>query len=153
MGMVTQNPLHSVDVGARGVLLTADFFGDHVLLLVNGHAINDQWAGAAYFERGTGIPMEIIDHIEVILGPGSVLYGSEAMLGVINIVTKRAKDYDGLHVSGESELGTGNRGAIGFGREFTLLGRPAELHLRARVPIRRAAPRSPSRRRPESSTR
>ena len=126
MGMITQNPLHSVDVGARGVLLTADF-GDHVLLLVNGHAMNEQWDGTAYFERGAGIPMELIDHIECSLGPGSVLYGAQAMLGVINIITKRAKDYDGLHFIGETELGTSYRGAIGFGREFTLFGRPAEI--------------------------
>src|SRR5690242_9084822 len=90
--MVTQNPLHSVEVGARGVLLTADF-GNHVLLLLNGQILNEQWDGTAYFERGAAIPWELIDHIEVILGPGSVLYGSNAMLGVINVVTRRAQDY------------------------------------------------------------
>jgi len=68
LGLVTQNPLHSVDIGARGVLFTADF-GNHVLLLVDGHAVNEPWDYTAYFERGAAIPMEIVDHIEVILGP------------------------------------------------------------------------------------
>jgi outer membrane receptor for ferrienterochelin and colicins len=126
LGMITQNPLHSVDIGARGVLLTADF-GNHVLLLVNGHAMNEQWDGTAYFERGAGIPLELVDHIEVILGPGSVLYGANAMLGVINIVTKRARDYDGLHLIGEADLLTSWRAAVGLGREFTMLGKPAEV--------------------------
>jgi len=126
LGMITQNPLHSVDIGARGVLLTADF-GNHVLLLVNGHAMNEQWDGTAYFERGAGIPMELVDHIEVILGPGSVLYGANAMLGVINIVTKRARDYAGLHLVGEADLLTSWRAAVGFGHELMLLGRPAEI--------------------------
>jgi outer membrane receptor for ferrienterochelin and colicins len=126
LGFVTQNPLHSVDIGARGVLLTADF-GNHVLLLVNGHSMNEQWDGTAYFERGAGIPMELIDHIEVILGPGSVLYGANAMLGVINIVTKRAAEYQGLHFIGEADLFTAWRLALGFGHEFNLLGKPAEV--------------------------
>ena len=51
LGMITENPLHSVDIGARGVLLTADF-GNHVLLLIDGHVVNEQWDGTAYFERG-----------------------------------------------------------------------------------------------------
>ena len=39
LGFITQNPLHSVDIGARGVLFTSDF-GNHVLLLIDGHAAN-----------------------------------------------------------------------------------------------------------------
>jgi outer membrane receptor for ferrienterochelin and colicins len=126
LGMVTQNQLDDVEIGARGVQFTGDY-GDHVLLLIDGHAVNEQWDGTAYYGRGAGVPMELIDHIEVILGPGSVLYGSQAMLGVINIVTKRAKDFDGLHFVTESELFTSGRAAVGFGKEFTLLGKRAEL--------------------------
>jgi outer membrane receptor for ferrienterochelin and colicins len=126
LGMVAQNNLDDVEVGARGVQFTGDY-GDHVLLLIDGHAVNEQWDGTAYFGRGAGVPMELVDHIEVILGPGSVLYGSQAMLGVINIVTKRAKDFDGLHFVAESELFTSGRGAVGFGKEFTLGGKRAEL--------------------------
>lgn len=128
LGMVTTNPLHAVEIGARGVLFTVDY-GNHVLLLVNGHAMNEPWNGTAYFERGAGVPFELIDHIEVILGPGSVLYGSQAMLGVINIVTKRAKDYSGIHLIAESELATSIRGAAGAGLDFSLLGREGELSL------------------------
>ncbi|HMJ10728.1 MAG TPA: TonB-dependent receptor [Polyangiaceae bacterium] len=126
LGMVTENPRWSVELGVRGVLLTHDY-GSHVLLLVDGHAINEQWAGTAYYDRGAGVPFELIDHIEVILGPGSVLYGSNAMLGVVNIVTKRAKDFAGTRVIAESELLTSGRGAVGFGYELELFGQPAEI--------------------------
>src|SRR5262249_23091752 len=105
LGFISQHPLHAVDVGAPGLLVTADF-GEHILLLLNGHALNEQWVGTAYFERGAGIPMELIDHIEVILGPSSVLYGANAMLGVINVVTKRAAEYNGFHLIGEMDLVT-----------------------------------------------
>jgi len=97
LGMVTTNPLQAVEIGARGVLLTSDF-GAHVLVLVDGHPINEPWNGTAYFDRGLGVPLEMIDHIEVVLGPGSVIYGSQAMLGVIQVVTKRARDAAGYRL-------------------------------------------------------
>ncbi|MFO0760613.1 MAG: TonB-dependent receptor [Byssovorax sp.] len=126
LGMTVEGSQAGLEVGARGMLFTRDY-GNHVLLLLDGHVVNEQWGGAAYFERGTGVPMEIVDHIEVILGPGSVLYGSNAVLGVINIITKRARDFSGVHVALEGELPISIRAAAGYGRELTLFGRRAEL--------------------------
>ncbi|MDB4944860.1 MAG: hypothetical protein JWP97_4394 [Labilithrix sp.] len=144
MGLVTQNPLHSVEIGGRGVLLTSDF-GNHVLLVVDGHTYNEPWDGTAYFEQGAGIPLELIDHIELVLGPGAVLYGGNAMFGVVNVVTKRAASYEGAHavVEGSVSPQQGRNGAIssfapgdlggsyrlgaGIGHELTLFGRPAQL--------------------------
>jgi outer membrane cobalamin receptor len=128
LGMVTEGASGTVEIGARGVLIASDY-GAHVLVLVNGHPVNEPWDGTAYFDRGLGIPWELVDHLEVILGPGSVLYGSHAMLGVINVVTKRAKDFRGVRMTLESEVPTSIRGALGFGQEFRLLGVPAELTL------------------------
>jgi outer membrane receptor for ferrienterochelin and colicins len=104
LGMVTSSPLHAVEIGARGVLLSSDY-GNHVLVLLDGHVLNEPWNASAYFDRGLAVPMEMVDHIEVILGPGSVLYGSQAMLGVIHVVTKRARDRPRLWIVAESELG------------------------------------------------
>ena len=128
LGMVTTNPLHSVEIGARGVLLTGDY-GNHVLLLIDGHAVNEPWSGTAYFDRGTVVPIELIDHVEVVLGPGSVLYGSNAMLGVINVVTKQAKDFSGWHAIAESDIPTSFRLSAGLGKEFHWLGRAGGLTL------------------------
>jgi outer membrane receptor for ferrienterochelin and colicins len=128
LGVVTQNPLKAVDIGARGVLLPSDH-GDHFLLLVNGHAINNGLFGGADYGHGLGIALEMVDHIEVVLGPGSVLYGSNAMLGVINVITKRAKDWKGAHVAVESELGKSYRVAGGLGGETLVLGKTAEATL------------------------
>ena len=103
IGMVSQDPLHSVEVGSRGVMLSGDY-GNHVLVVLDGHIMNEPWNGTAYFEQGLGVPMELIDHIEVIVGPGSVLYGSYAMLGVFNVTTKRAKDLPALGVAAEGTM-------------------------------------------------
>jgi outer membrane receptor for ferrienterochelin and colicin len=118
LGVVTSNPLRTPDIGARGVLLPNDD-GKHFLLLVNGHAMNDPLIGAARFDSGSGIPLDAIDHIEVIVGPGSVLYGSNAMLGVINVITKRGSDHAGGHVSGDYEIGRSVRVGAGAGAEIS----------------------------------
>ncbi|MDP9152272.1 MAG: TonB-dependent receptor plug domain-containing protein, partial [Myxococcota bacterium] len=144
MGLITHNPLHSVEVGGRGVLLTSDF-GNHVLLVVDGHVYNEPWGGTAYFEQGSGIPIELIDHVELILGPGSVLYGGNAMIGVVNVVTKRASSYKGLHLLAgaglspqqgrngsftsfaPADLGGTYRVGVGVGHELTLFGQQAQI--------------------------
>ena len=125
-GSATQGA--SAEIGARGVLLTGDS-NDHVLLLVNGHTLNEQYVGAARFDRAAGIPLEMVDHIEVIVGPGSVLYGSNAMLGVVNVITKRAKDFRGLHLVIEPGMPLSGRALGGMGTRFELFGAPAELTL------------------------
>ncbi|MDB4933492.1 MAG: hypothetical protein JWP87_464 [Labilithrix sp.] len=128
LGAVTSDSQHVVDIGARGVMIPNDN-GDHMLLLVNGHTQNEPLFGRAVFGRGASIPLEMIDHIEVILGPGSVLYGSNAMLGVINVVTKRAKDWSGVHGVAEVEPGKSWRGLVGAGVLFQtpLAKDPADL--------------------------
>ena len=126
LGMFTTSPLHGVEGGARGVLVTADF-GNHILLLVDGHAVNEPYGGDASLDRGLGVPIELIDHVEVVLGPGSVLYGSNAMLGVVNVVTKRAKDYRGIRIIADSELVTWGKLAIGAGTVFDAFGRTFEV--------------------------
>jgi outer membrane receptor for ferrienterochelin and colicins len=151
LGMVTSAPLHAVEIGARGVMLTGDY-GNHVLVLLDQHVLNEPWNGSAYFDRGLAVPLELIDHIEVILGPGSVLYGSQAMLGVIHIVTKRAADRAGaslviegdlglptrrsgdliapsLSSSYRSRLGPGYRLGASFGADFRALGEAGDVIL------------------------
>src|SRR5262249_13427193 len=83
--------------------------------------------GGTQFDRGLGVPLELIDHIEIILGPGSVLYGSNAMLGTINIVTKRAKDYHGTHLVLDGRIPTAFRVGAGAGYEFKLFRWKSEI--------------------------
>lgn len=126
VGVMTADTLRTPDIGARGVLLPGDN-GKHFLLLLNGHAMNDPLYGSARFDQGAGIPLDMVDHIEVIVGPGSVLYGSNAMLGVINVITKNASDYTGGHVLGEYEIGRTVRAGAGTGFTFKLFGKPSEI--------------------------
>ena len=79
--------------------LTTDLFSDlksRVLVLINGHR-----AGTVNLAK---IPVEDIERIEIVKGPASVLYGSSAMGGVINIITKEGKE--GFHGSIGGEIGS-----------------------------------------------
>lgn len=57
-----------------------------ILMLINGHKVNPQWAKGATPELELGM-VEDIERVEVIVGPGSALYGSGATIGVVNIIT------------------------------------------------------------------
>lgn len=77
------------DISIRGLP------GDYTLILVNGRRQNTREArpnGNGGFEAGLIPPVSAIQRIEVIRGPMSSLYGSDAMGGVINIITKENFD-------------------------------------------------------------
>ena len=70
-----------------------------VRLMLNGHLVNDPRTGGAFY-LFDDFPVENIKRIEIVRGPGSAVYGENAFLAVINIITFDAKDIDGVKVSG-----------------------------------------------------
>ncbi len=54
-----------------------------VLLLIDGQGMNDFYTGRAIYD----LPIDFIEKIEIIRGPGSSIYGTNAMVGVINVIT------------------------------------------------------------------
>ncbi len=71
----------------------------HILLLINGRPVREVLEGGIKSEIYESFPVTVIERIEVIRGPGSVLYGSQAFSAVINVVTK-SPDYNSVTVSG-----------------------------------------------------
>ena len=69
-----------------------------VRVMLNGHFINNPLRGGA-FGNFDDFPVENIKRIEIIRGPGSAMYGENAFTAAINIITKDAKDIDGVKVS------------------------------------------------------
>ncbi len=74
-------------VAARGDQLNAA--ACHTLLLINGRPVREAEEGGIKSEMYESFPVSVIDHLEVIRGPGSVLYGSNAFSAVINVITKK----------------------------------------------------------------
>ncbi len=76
-------------LGGRKVLQLRGMESQHTLVLVNGRRVSatDDVVGHSDFQYDW-VPMQAIRRVEVIRGPMSALYGSEAMGGVINIITE-----------------------------------------------------------------
>jgi outer membrane receptor for ferrienterochelin and colicins len=66
-----------------------DDYNTRLLILVDGHIMNEPSNNFAGLDRSTPVPLEIVDRIEIIYGPFGVLYGTSNLGGVINIVTKK----------------------------------------------------------------
>ncbi len=104
-------------LGVRGVNLGD--FNSRVLLLVNGHRVNNSVTDGAYFDNAFILDVDLIDQVEVVRGAGSVLYGNNAFFAVINVVTRKPSDINGLEVSAEYGAFDSYKGRLTFGKSFT----------------------------------
>jgi len=88
-----------------------------VRVMLNGHLINNPLRGGA-FGNFDDFPVDNIKRIEIIRGPGSAMYGENAFTAVINIITKDAKDIDGVKViSGYGSFDTYDENIV-FGKTY-----------------------------------
>jgi iron complex outermembrane recepter protein len=79
-------------------------FANKLLVLIDGRAVYTPLFGGAFWDT-QDVPLEDIDRIEVIRGPGGSVWGANAVNGVIDVITKRAADTPGTLVTG----GAGNQ--------------------------------------------
>ncbi len=105
-GIFTANDRTYTYLGVRGFAPPGDL-NTRVLILWDGHALNDVWAGQGYSARDLSVDLEEVERIEVVRGPGSALYGTGAFFAVINVVPR---DSLGLDRTVEA---TGAVGAMG----------------------------------------
>jgi iron complex outermembrane receptor protein len=85
--------------GFRGFALPGDF-NTRILVLLDGHTLNNSVVtGGSNIGTDLGIDMSEVERIEVIKGPASSLYGGNALLGTINIVTRRPVVKPGVDTS------------------------------------------------------
>jgi iron complex outermembrane receptor protein len=102
------------DIAVRGVL---DDASQKIKVLIDGHSINDPWRGGAMWNFDD-LPVENIKRIEIIRGPGSALYGQNAFLAVVNIITKDTEDIDGFQfTTSGGNFETQNYNML-FGKEY-----------------------------------
>jgi vitamin B12 transporter len=79
--------------------------GGHTLVLIDGVRIGSASLGTTALEA---IPLEQVQRVEVLRGPGSALFGSDAIGGVINVITRSAKNSTTPTVAASVGLGTNN---------------------------------------------
>ncbi|MBI1951558.1 MAG: TonB-dependent receptor [Acidobacteria bacterium] len=86
-------------IGVRGFNRPGDY-DTRILLLLDGHRLNDNVYDQAAIGTEAAVDLDTIERIEIIRGPSSSLYGTNAFLAVINVVTKSGRDLKGVEVSG-----------------------------------------------------
>jgi len=103
--------------GIRGFGRTGDY-NTRVLLLIDGHRLNDDVYDEALLGTEFPLDVDLIDRVEVIRGPSSSLYGSNAYFGVVNVITRRARDVGGAEAS--TDLGSFGtyKGRLTYGHRF-----------------------------------
>ena len=82
---------------------------EQVLVLVDGVRVSDAQSG--HYDLDLAVPLDLVERIEVLRGTGSTLYGSDAVGGVINIVTRRDATFQSARVRSGS-FGTASGSAV-----------------------------------------
>ncbi len=100
---------HFSFAGVRGFGRLGDW-NNRILVLVDGHRMNTNIFGQAMLGNEFPLDVDLIERVEVVRGPSSSLYGSNAFFGVINVVTRKPAQLQGWEISfspGSFETSTG----------------------------------------------
>lgn len=104
-------------LGARGLGLPGDY-NTRVLITINGNRVNEATYDSAMVGHAFPLDMDLVERIEYIPGPGSAVYGQNAMFGVANLVTRSGQDVNGVeltaarqttHLASSGRLSVGRR--------------------------------------------
>lgn len=101
-GVYLSNDRFYDHLGVRGVNRFGDF-GSRVLLLIDGVRSNDTFDGS-YYGNDFVLDVDLIERVEFSPGPGSAVYGNNAFLGVVNVITKRGHAFEQGRAFGGAEL-------------------------------------------------
>ena len=105
-------------VGVRGF---TGVLSDKLLVLIDGRSIYSLFYSGVYWDEHD-LPLEDIERIEIIRGPGGTLWGANAVNGVINVVTRHSADTEGVHATthlGAEETGVKARFGGTLGEKAT----------------------------------
>jgi iron complex outermembrane receptor protein len=114
---VAQQNAHDWAITARGfngAPLANNSLADKLLVMIDGRSIYTPLFGGVFWDVQQ-VLLQDIDRIEVVSGPGATLWGANAVNGVINIVTKSARDTQGLTVTGGAGSFLRDFGAVQYG--------------------------------------
>ena len=110
---------HNYDyLGIRGFGRTGNY-NNRFLLVIDGHRMNDAIYENAAIGRELSLDLDLVDHIEIVRGPGSSIYGSNAFLGVISVFTRKGRDIDGWQFSMEGGGKETLENQLSYGKRFS----------------------------------
>src|SRR5208282_2350186 len=104
-------------VGVRGFGRLGDW-NSRVLLLIDGHRINNNILGQAMVGTEFLVDVDLIERVEIVRGPSSSLYGADAFFAVINVITRNRSQLKGVELSfAPASFGT-YAGRASYGRQY-----------------------------------
>lgn len=83
------SPMGYTMTTVRGLKNPNAYLSDKIKIMVDGVAINNEVSGSSHFYMD--FPLQLVEKIEVLRGPGSTMYGAGSFYGTINIITKMGK--------------------------------------------------------------
>jgi iron complex outermembrane receptor protein len=98
-------------IGTRGVFASTT---NKTLFLINGHRMNDVLLGRYNVDQYLGV--DALERIEFIRGPASALYGTGALVGVVNFIIKKGRDVDGLRLKYQGDGVHANEASLTWGK-------------------------------------
>ncbi len=113
-GVFQTHDLTYASLGIRGFGRPGDY-GNRVLSTIDGHTMNDDLLGASYIGNDLTSDLYDVQQIEVVRGPGSALYGTNAFFGVLNVVTADDEALPRPHIAFTADGGRTARARVGAG--------------------------------------
>lgn len=117
-GLYTTNDRNYGYLGIRGFNRPGDY-GTRILLLLDGQRLNDALYDSPVIDREFFVDVDLIDRVEVIRGTGSSLYGSNAVLGVVNVITKRGRDFKGAALAASKGSHDSTEERVSYGNKYS----------------------------------
>ena len=116
-GLYTTSDRRYEYMGGRGFGAPGDYTG-RIMVLIDGYVTQDSLFNQAYIEESGLLDLALVERVEYVPGTGSVTYGNNAMLGIINIVTRKGGDFNTLQLSGEAGSHDSYRQRATFGKRL-----------------------------------
>ncbi|APR80285.1 TonB-dependent receptor [Minicystis rosea] len=117
-GIYISNDRAYYSAGVRGLGEPNDY-GNRLLVLSDGASLNDNILSSSYIGSDARPDLHDVDRIEIVRGPGSLLYGTGAFSGVVNLVPRAKDEPSSVHVGAGTYDNAVARGRAGFHYNFT----------------------------------
>lgn len=104
-------------LAVRGFTVPGDY-NTRVLMLVDGHRLNDNVVDGAHVGTEAPLDLSVVDRVEIIRGPSSSLYGTNAFYAVINLVTRQGRALQGGEIHAEGATFGSYRARTLYGRRL-----------------------------------
>lgn len=129
LGFVTNADHAYQGIGMAGAYTLGDQ-NTRLLVLLDGHALNSPAeVGSSKVGEDFGLPLELVDHVEIVRGPASSLYGNNAFQALVNVSSVFASGTTASPFQGAATGGTGGLGELWAQGTFALPGATASLML------------------------